>query len=269
MIQLTEKIRRIQLRNGRQSCNNSGTGDAAHSKQWDEGNLRLLLQLKIPDQGSRQQSEGEISNDTENAVNVSEGNDDEVGDASPIHEALLPEVSDGVALEKCNKEKGRAGDGRNSHGSVDDPGVYALDGDAQKEAADRDLGQDHGATVKEVAVEPALSCLLDTQCLEVPVMTASSILHSYCRGNTITDEEKLPVVSIHFCMRSLSSLTVDATMSQSSTPNAFTIFTRTMHRKAFARNAVAIKATLTPISSGPRLGIAMMLSGGCCLSHGR
>lgn len=220
--------------------------------------------MQVPDQGSREQSEGKISNDTENAVNESESNNNCVGDASPILEALLPEESNGVALEKRDKEKGRASDGRYSHGGVDDPGVYALDGDAQKEEANGDLGQDHGATVEEVAVEPALSRLLDIQFLEVPVVTASSIVRSYCRGNTITDKEKLPVVSNHFCMMSRSLLTVDATMSQSSTPNAFTIFTRTMHRKAFARNAVAMKATFTPTSSGPRLGIAMVLSGGGC-----
>jgi hypothetical protein len=75
-------------------------------------------------------------------------------------------------------------------------------------------------------------------------------------------------VTVNKLSESIGQLTVEATMSQSSTPNAFTIFTRTIHRSAFAMIAVATKAMLTPTSSGPRFGVAMMLSGGGCLSHG-
>lgn len=70
------------------------------------------------------------------------------------------------------------------------------------------------------------------------------------------------MVSDYMLATNLGLLTVDATMSQSSTPKAFTIFTRTMHRKTFAMIAVARKATFTPMSSGARLGIAIALSGG-------
>lgn len=143
----------------------------------------------------------------------------------------------------------------------------ALDGDAKQEAADGDLGQDHGTTVEEVAVEPALSSFLDLPIFEITVVTTRTVVCSYCRRNSVSDEENLALVSDCADEVRSMSLTVEATMSQSSTPNAFTIFTRTIHRIVLAMMAVAKKAMLTPMSWGPRLSIAMVFGGGC-LSHG-
>ena len=173
-----------------------------------------------------------------------------------------------MTLKECNEEESCAGKGRNEHGGVDDPGMDALDGNAQQEATDGDLRQDHGAAVEEIAVEPTFACFLNLPVLKIFVMTTGTVIRSCCRGNTITNEKKLPLISDKKGLWCWKILTVEATMSQSSTPNAFTIFNRTMHRNAFAMIAVARKATFIPMSSGPRLGIAMMLSGGGCLSHG-
>jgi hypothetical protein len=67
--------------------------------------------------------------------------------------------------------------------------VDTLDGDSKEEATDRDLGEDHGAAVEEVAVEPAEFRALDVDIAEVVVVSAGSIVDSYGRGNHVSGEE--------------------------------------------------------------------------------
>lgn len=100
------------------------------------------------------------------------------------------------------------------------------------------------------------------------MVATSTVVCSYVRRDAISKEEQLQVVSDGGTgMISSVLLTDEATINQSSTPNAFTIFTRTMHRSKLAIIAVAMKVMFTAMSSGPRLGIAMMYGGGS-RSHG-
>lgn len=84
MKSLTEEIRRIELGKERQARNDSSTGNAAHSKEWNQSNLCPPLQLQVPDQESRQEGESEVGNDAEDTVNETKCDNDSVVDASAI-----------------------------------------------------------------------------------------------------------------------------------------------------------------------------------------
>jgi hypothetical protein len=130
-------------------------------------------------------------------------------------------------LEESDEEEGGTGKGRDEHGRVDDPGVDTLDGDSKEEAANGNLGEDHGAAVEEVAVEPAVLGALDVEGAEVVVVSAGSIMYTQGRGGHVSSEEYLGGVSSVACSGSDGRRTVEPTMSQSSTPNALTMRSRT------------------------------------------
>jgi hypothetical protein len=100
-----------------------------------------------------------------------------------------------VTLKECDEEECRAGKGRNEHGSVNNPGVYTLDGNAKQEATNGDLRQDHRAAIEEIAVEPALSRFLHLPFFEILVVATCTVVCSYCRGTTVANEENLRVIS--------------------------------------------------------------------------
>lgn len=181
--------------------------------------------MKIHDQEGRQYRKREIRDDTEGAVEVCKSDDDLNVNASPVLR-FVPEVRDRMALKQRDEEENRAGDDRDEHGSVDDPGVNFSDGNAQEEAANRDLGGDHTAAVEEIAEPPAVCCFLDAIFGKINVVSAGAIVHANRGRRAVGDEGQLERVSA-VAIKELSSLTVANTISQSSMPKAFTIRMRT------------------------------------------
>jgi hypothetical protein len=103
---------------------------AAHGKKRNQGHLGPHLQLQIPDQNSRHESECQIGNDTESTIEIAERLDDGVINASPGL-SFIPEVAYWIALKEGNKEECQASHNRDEHGRVNDQYVYPLDGDPE------------------------------------------------------------------------------------------------------------------------------------------
>ena len=104
-----------------QSRDDCCTRNASHGDQRDQSDLGPPLQLQVPYQEARDDSKGEVGDDTENAVDVAERGDDSVVDALSFLGSPIPHVRDGVALEKTDEEEGASSDDRDAHGAVDDP----------------------------------------------------------------------------------------------------------------------------------------------------
>lgn len=128
--QLTEEVGGVELGKEWQTCNDRSASNATHGKKWNESDFCSPLQLQVPNQESWQECEREISDDAEDTVDETKSNDDGVIDARPIFEGLFPEKPDGVALKESDEEESRAGECRDKHGSVDDPCMDTLNGDA-------------------------------------------------------------------------------------------------------------------------------------------
>jgi len=91
------------------------------------------------------------------------------------------------------------------------------------------------------------------------MMPACAKTNSDIRRDYVEEKEYLSQISAHEFW--LDIIHTKATpIKQSSTPNPLTIFTRTKHLSEYARKAMEIIALFTPSSSGPRSGIAMLLS---------
>ena len=111
--------------NKRHARDDRSTCDATHRDQRDQSNLGPPLQLQVPYQESRNDSEGEVGDDTEDTVDVAESGDDCVVDALSFLRSAVPHVRDWVALEETDEEESASSDNRDAHGTVDDPDILS------------------------------------------------------------------------------------------------------------------------------------------------
>lgn len=102
---------------------NCSTCYATHGDQWDQSNLGPPLQLQVPYQESRNDSESEVGDDTEDTVDVAESGDDCIIDTLSFLRSAVPHVRDWVALEETDEEESASSDDRDAHGTVDDPDI--------------------------------------------------------------------------------------------------------------------------------------------------
>lgn len=129
-----------------------------HASHGYDGNKRKLgpsIHVQVPDEHSWEDGKGQVADDAEDAVDVSQGHDDFDIDTGPGL-VLVPEEGDGVALEHGDEEEDDAGEDGGDDDAVDDPDVDPADGDAEEEVGDGDFGGYHGYAVPEVAEPPVL-----------------------------------------------------------------------------------------------------------------
>jgi hypothetical protein len=96
----------------------------------------------------------------ERAVDVGETNNETIANAS-IQGMFVPKSVYWPTLEDRDKEEGASCDNGGEHSGVEDPGVYALDTNSEKEETDRELCEDHGPAVEDVAEPPTVPGLFD------------------------------------------------------------------------------------------------------------
>lgn len=111
--------------NERHARDDRSTCDATHGDQRDQSDLGPPLQLQVPYQESRNDSESEVGDDTEDTVDVAESGDDCVVDALSFLRSAVPHVRDWVALEETDEEESASSDNRDAHGTVDDPDILS------------------------------------------------------------------------------------------------------------------------------------------------
>jgi hypothetical protein len=174
---LTEEIRRVEIFDKWKTCDDSCARNAAHGNERDQSNLRSSLQLKVPHKETRNDGKGEVGDDAEGAVRIGETNNEAVAH-TVVECVVFPESVYRPALKDCNKEKGTASNNGGEHGSVEDPGVNALDTDSEEEESDGEFCEYHRPAVEDVAKPPAMPCPLDIFFAEIPVMASSSVLYS-------------------------------------------------------------------------------------------
>lgn len=121
----TKEVWRVEVVDKWHARDDRSTCDAAHSDQRDQSNLGPPLQLQVPYQEARNNSEGEVGYDTEDTVDVAESSNDCVVDALSFLRSSIPHVRDWVALEETDEEESASSDERDKHGTVDDPGILS------------------------------------------------------------------------------------------------------------------------------------------------
>ena len=109
-----------------QSRDDRRTRNAAHGDQRNQSDLSPPLQLQMPYQEARNDSEGEVGYDAEHAVDIAKRGDDSVINALSLLRSAIPHVRNRVALEQTNEEKGASSDDRDTHCTPDDPDVLSV-----------------------------------------------------------------------------------------------------------------------------------------------
>jgi len=192
----------------RHACDDRSTCDAAHSDQRDQSNFGPPLQLQMPDQESRNDSEGEVGDDTEDTVDVAESGDDCVVDALSFLRSAVPHVRDWVALEETNEEESASSNDRNAHGTVDDPGIFSQhchkssslgclpcvqfsNTNPQEKETDGKLRTYHRYRVEQIAKVPRMLRILNTLDRQVTMMFPGSIVYADARRCGVRNEEEL------------------------------------------------------------------------------
>jgi hypothetical protein len=129
-------------------------------------------------------------------------------------------------LEHNDKEKGAACHNWGEHGEVEDPCMNALDTDPEEKKSNWKFAEDHRQAVEEVTEPPAMFGDLYLLSWKVAMVSSCTIMYPGSGGGHVEDKEELEL--------SESDHTVEypvhtnaRPISQSSSPNAFTIFTRT------------------------------------------
>jgi len=82
----------------------------------------------MPDQEARNDGEGEVGYDAEDAVNVAEGGNDRVVNAFALLRSSVPHEGNGVALEEADEEECSASNNGYKHSDDDDPVMMSLCG---------------------------------------------------------------------------------------------------------------------------------------------
>ena len=104
---------------------------ATHGDEWDQSHLGPSLELEMPYQETRDDSEREVGHYAKGTVRIRKSYDKIVCDARSSWVPSGPEIVYRVALENYDEKKGPSSHDRRQHRCVKDPGVDAFDTDSQ------------------------------------------------------------------------------------------------------------------------------------------
>jgi hypothetical protein len=131
----TQEVWVLEILDKGETNDDGGAGHAGHGKKGNHGKLCLLPHVELGYQEDGQDGAGEIGDDTEDTVQICEGDDDVGADAFSVL-VRVPEIRDGPALEEGDKEKDDSGAECDGHCGVKDPDVHLSVGDSKEGNAD-------------------------------------------------------------------------------------------------------------------------------------
>lgn len=133
--------------------------DSQNAQGQDCGNadLCLAVQLHVPDQRDGEQTQGPVRKSVDRGGGIRRARGELLGDAGAPDERRAgprPEVVDGLALRHGDEHVHDVEDQDDGQHGPDDHALPLLRADAQQEDADRELEEDRGQDVGDLA-EPA------------------------------------------------------------------------------------------------------------------
>lgn len=134
-----------------------GTGDAPDPQNPDDGSLGTRIHAQIPNQGHREKANCQVRDCGAHAVQICDPKKNVPIDTRALSRELVPEIVDRLTHEDGEKQENQANDGGDRSGSIEDPGVDAVDRDAQQGDDDGYLSDDACEDVENLAQPPALS----------------------------------------------------------------------------------------------------------------